>query len=271
LFNPSFPRVANRLLPACFKDNSVMTISWLLTNAIAAFLLPPTIFLLLILLGFLLHKRRRVVARALIAFSLAALWLLSTPLVARHFLDSLPPPYVNLNGLEAEAIVILGGGSIKNSLEYDGDTLSRFSLERVRYGAWLAKKFNKPVLVTGGAPDGGVPEAALMRSVLVDEFAVKNVRWVESQSRNTRENARFSAPLLQEAGIKRIYLVSNAWHLARAIPEFTALGLQVVPAGTGYKQPKIKPLDFLPSGSGLRDSWLAGHEWIGLLWYRIRT
>lgn len=249
-----------------------MSASWLITNAIAALLLPPTPFLILCLIGLGLLKRRRILGRALIISGLSAIWLLATPVVADFLLDSLKPPPTSFTGNEADAIVILGGGRIKDSVEFSGDSLGRFTLERVRYGARLAKQLNKPVLVTGGAPDGGISEGELMRNSLIDEFALDEVRWMETVSNNTRENARLSAHLLFDAGIDRIYLVTHAWHLARATPEFEAMGLTVVPAGTGYSLTgQFKPLDFLPNGKGFSDSWLALHEWMGLLWYRIRN
>lgn len=247
-----------------------MSITWLLTNFLAAFLLPPLNLLLLGGFGLLLLKRRRGLGQTLIGFSLAALWLLATPFVGDGMLDALKPPASNLDGRQADAIVVLSGGSRYDTVEYGGDTVGRFTLERVRYGAWLARKLGKPLLVAGGAPDGGRPEGQLMRETLEREFGVK-VRWVEDRSENTWENAHFSAALLKKEGISRIYLVSHAWHLPRALPAFEHEGLRVVPAGTGYSRGHgPRPLDFVPSAKGLYDSYLAMHEGIGLVWYRIR-
>ena len=53
-----------------------------MTNAIAAFLLPPGSLLLLAAIGALVALRRPRLGRALIALSLLALWALSTPYVA---------------------------------------------------------------------------------------------------------------------------------------------------------------------------------------------
>lgn len=245
--------------------------SWLLTNFIAALLLPPLSLLISCVLGLYLLKRRRRLGKALIGFSLVVLWLLATPFIAGALLDMLKPPYRGLDGTEADAIVILGGGRYNDTLEYAGDSLGRLTLERARYGAWLARKLNKPLLVTGGSPDGGRPEGQLLRETLEREFDVR-VRWVDDRAENTRDNARFSAALLREDGIQHIYLVSHAWHLARAIPEFEREGLRVIPAGTGYSAgsgPQL--LDFLPSAKGLYDSSLAMHEGIGLIWYRLRN
>lgn len=249
-----------------------MSYSYLFTNIIAGLLLPPVSLLILGAIGIVLIKRRQALGRSLILFSMISIWLLATPLISGLLLDSLKPPPSAMTGNEADAIVILGGGRVRDAIEFGGDSMSRFTVERVRYGAWLAKKLNKPILVTGGAPDGGMSEGEIMRNSLTQEFGVKHVRWVEDASTNTRENARFSARLLHRAGIERIYLVTHAWHLARAVPEFEQSGLRVVAAGTGYSLPQpISPLDFLPNGISFYQSWLACHEWLGLVWYRIRN
>jgi len=249
-----------------------MSYSWLLTNFLAAFLLLPLNLLLMGAAGMFLLRRRRNLGRWLTGLALAGLWLLSTPIVADLLLDSLKPTPIPLTGKEAEAIVILGGGRNRDSLEYGGDTLGKNSLERVRYGVWLAKRLRKPIMVTGGAPDGGTgSEGNLMRNMIRDEYGMAT-QWVEQASRNTRENARFSAEILARDGIRRIYLVTHAWHMRRALPEFEAAGLRVVPAGTGYSlhQP-LSPLHLLPAADALQRSNLALHEWIGIVWYKIRN
>ena len=182
----------------------------------------------------------------------------------------MPDPRI-LNGSDADAIVILAGGSVPRSFEFDNkENLNWITLERVRYGAWLAKKFHKSILVTGGDPDeNGTSEARLMARTLALEFGV-SPRWVEEKSRTTLENARNSVPMLKHDGIKRIYLVSHAWHLARAIPEFERLGMIVVPAGTGYSVGKFGLYSLFPSASGLHNSYFACHEALGLIWYWMR-
>lgn len=249
-----------------------MSASWLLTNFLAAFLLPPLNLLVLGTVGYLIQNKRRSLGRTLIAISLLGMTLLSTPIISNALLDSLKPGPVPLTGAEADAIVILGGGRDLDNLEYGGDTLSRFSLERARYGAWLAKRLRKPILVTGGLPGGGTrSEGEIMRDALLHEFGVRT-RWVEDRAMDTRGNARNAYELLAKDGIHRIYLVSNSWHLRRAMPEFEATGMKVVPAGTGnFPRAELGLFDFLPNAHALDQSYLAMHEWIGLLWYRIRN
>lgn len=249
-----------------------MDIAWLVTNLIAAFLLPPLNLLLLGAVGLRLQGRRKPLGKWLVVFSLAGLLLLSTPYVGGYLLGLVSTPPLVPKGGEAEAIVILGGGLKDKEVEYGGDTLGGYTLERVRYGAWLARRLGKPVLVSGGrVMDDMQTEASVMRAALETEYGIP-VRWAEERSTNTWENARFSAELLRRDGIRRIYLVSHAWHLKRAAPQFRRAGLEVVAAGTGYPDPGSGPrlTDFIPNAKSLLESYLAFHEGIGLIWYRIR-
>ncbi|WP_164558180.1 YdcF family protein, partial [Pseudomonas viridiflava] len=89
-------------------------------------------------------------------------------------------------------------------------------LERLRLAARLSKASGLPVLTTGGLHYDEPPsEAAIMAQSLQDDFGVA-VRWQEGLSRTTWENARLTAGILQPQGIKRVVLVTQAWHMPRA-------------------------------------------------------
>jgi uncharacterized SAM-binding protein YcdF (DUF218 family) len=171
----------------------------------------------------------------------------------------------------AQAIVILGGGRQRNAPEYeDHDVPYSSSLARLRYGAHLQRRTGLPVLVSGGKPDGAAEsEAQLMARALREDFSVP-VRWVESDSDNTAQNAFHSAIQLRQAGIGHILLVTDAVHMPRAYQVFTRAGLQVSAAPTNYlARGPLKAIDFVPNAVALRDSSYALHEWLGLLWYRL--
>lgn len=249
-------------------------ISWLITTLLASALLPPFSLVLLILVGLALLRRTPRLARTLILLSAVALYGLSTPWVSGVLQNSLEisDPIDLASPPEGDAIVVLGGGRRTDALEYGGDTVNALTLERLRYAAHLQRASGLPVLVTGGMPGGGVtPEGSLMRDILENEFRVP-VTWVEEGALTTWDNARLSAPRLHEAGVERILLVSHAWHLRRAAPQFEQHGLTVIPAGTQFADTQLdSPLSLLPSALGLRDSYFALHEWLGILWYKLRT
>jgi uncharacterized SAM-binding protein YcdF (DUF218 family) len=247
---------------------------FLLQKLITALLLPPAGPVLLALCGLWLTRARsrrwQGVGLWLATFSLLTLLLLSLPVVGNALMVPLEqtPPISRSQLQQAQAIVILGGGSSYAAPEYGGDTVSRATLQRLRYGARLAREARLPLLVTGGAPFGGRAEAESMREALEMDFGVK-VRWIETASRNTAENASLSAPLLKAAGITRIALVSHGWHLPRAVPLFEKQGLEVVPAPTSFSTGSPSLLeDILPRD--MVRSRQALNEYLGLLYNRLK-
>jgi uncharacterized SAM-binding protein YcdF (DUF218 family) len=248
--------------------------AWLATNLIAAALLPPLSLVILLAAGLLLRYRRPRLSMSLILASTAALYALSTPWMGGVLLKSLEisAPVGPEALASADAIVILGGGRRVDAAEYGGDTLNGLSLERLRYAAHLHRASGLPLLVTGGKPGGGhLAEGDIMHAILRDEYGIE-ARWVEDTALTTWDNARNAAALLQADGVRRIALVTHAWHLRRATPLFQAQDLEVVPAGIQFSSTVLDSvLDVIPTPVGLRDSTFALHEWLGILWYKFRA
>jgi uncharacterized SAM-binding protein YcdF (DUF218 family) len=238
-----------------------------------AFVLPPTGPLLFSALGLGVMIRWPRTGRALALAGISSLLLLSIPAVAvllQLCLDTSPP--LDLKRAEtAQAIVIFGGGTRRNAAEYDGDTLGRLTLERVRYGARVARLTGLPVLVSGGSVLGGAIEAKLMRDSLEQEFGVA-VKWTEDRSRDTHENAVRSAEILRAAGIRRVVLVAHTFDLPRATAELAAQGIESIRAPTGIPSRDFgAPLMFVPSLAGLTTSYYALYEMLGNLVLVIKT
>lgn len=244
-----------------------------LKKVLAALLLPPLSPLLLVAAGLLVASWRRRLGHALAWCGVLAGVLLATPASVGLMLRALEPATaLDLEAARgAQAIVIVGAGRRTHAPEFGGTTVNRLSLERLRYGAVVARATGLPVLVSGGAPRGERAEAELMRDSLEADFAVA-VRWLETASRDTRQNAQFSAPLLKAASVQRIVLVTHAAHMARAQAEFERQGLDVVPAPTawlaGPPRDDEAHLSALPSQNAAYAGWFAVHEWLGGLAYR---
>jgi uncharacterized SAM-binding protein YcdF (DUF218 family) len=224
-------------------------------------ILPPAGPLLLAIMGMLLLRRRPRLARLLLAAGLGSLWLFSLPIVA----DALTrltvhyPPLDLAQATQAQAIVILGGGGQRAyAPEYGGPAAEPLLLERLAYGAFIARATGLPVLVTGN----GI-EADAMRATLARNFGIQ-VRWIDDRAYDTFENARNSAQLLRGDGVQRIVLVTSATHLWRAAHEFTATGLAVVPAPAGMLTERdVGPQRYLPDVPALGRSYAATYELLG--------
>lgn len=244
---------------------------FLLKKILTALVLPPAGPLLLSALGLLLIRRRPRLGKSLAWGGLVLLWLLATPLLAQALLGLVEaqPPLQPAQMQRAQAIVVLGGESYFAAPEYGGDTVKGHSLERLRYAARLARASGLPVLASGGSPAGIRPEAEAMREALEADFGVR-VRWVEGRSRDTVENAAFSAALLREAGLGRVLLVTNALHMRRAKEAFERAGLEVIPAPTAWQSTApFSALQLLPSADGLRIAYYALREALGLWVQRL--
>jgi len=248
--------------------------SWFITNFFATFLLPPLNFLLLLALGIVLLFRRQKFALPVIVTAFALLWMTSTPYLAEgalHLLES-QTTALDISKQQADAIVILGGGTYFSAPEYGKkDTISKATLERLRYGAKLQRETGKPILVTGGKPLGNnLSEAQQMRATLEQEFGVP-VHWIEGASDNTHENAELSFAALQPEGIRKIYLVTHGWHMPRSADAFRHAGFEVVEAPTAFTtRYQTDLLTFLPRAEALQNSKYFFHEVIGLFWYRLK-
>jgi uncharacterized SAM-binding protein YcdF (DUF218 family) len=235
--------------------------SWL-KALLKALVLPPTGPLLLAAAGLWMIGRIPRVGRILAWTGILLLLALSMPTVAFLLLtlvDTSPPLDVQ-RARSAQAIVILGGGVRRDAAEYGGDTLGHLTLERVRYGAQIARATGLPVLVTGGSVFGRESEAKLMRAALEQEFDVP-VRWAETRSRNTHENAVRSAEILRAEHINRIVLVAHSFDMPRAKAEFAAQSIEAIAAPTGIPNGEFDTLlDVLPSMAALQGSYFALYE-----------
>ncbi|HEY6456462.1 MAG TPA: YdcF family protein [Steroidobacteraceae bacterium] len=226
--------------------------------------LPPSGPLLLAGLGLALlaYRRARLGGAVLCALSVLALWVLATPIVADSLVHwaqrypALDPARI----ADAQAIVILGGGVRVSAPEYGTSAPGATSLERLVYGARLARLTHLPVLISGSRF-----EAASMRDFLHQDLGV-NAEWVENHSRDTHENAQFSAAILAQAGVQKVLLVTSAAHMARAVVEFNEAGIDTVPAPAAIgTHSETGILAYVPNADALMRSQRALYEGLGRL------
>lgn len=203
------------------------------------------------------------------------LYLCSTAVFANFLTDRLERHYVPraLSVMpEADAIVLLGGATRGDTHMGTLADLNRHA-DRLVHAAALYKAGKAPVvLVTGGSPAGGRSEARQISDLLVVMGVPGRHILLENVSRNTRENAEFSAQILESRELRRILLVTSAYHMRRAQGLFERQGLTVIPAPTDYQQvvtDQVVP-GWLPSVDALHQTTDALHELVGFWVYRLR-
>ena len=242
-----------------------------------ALLLPPLIFIWLLILGLILHKKKPAIAKKLIISGMLGTLLCSIPLVSSNLLSTLENyPALTVEQIQrsnARAIVLLGGGAHRSAPEYNGENISRYTLERMQYAVNLHHLTKLPILITGGAArDGFQGEANTMARVLEDQFAIK-AKWIDNQAVHTADNAANSAKLLHQSGINEILLVTHALHMPRAHTIFARQGFQITAAPTGFMGSSKNDdlvLQLKPGTQAWQHSYQAFHEYLGRIWYAIK-
>ncbi len=164
----------------------------------------------------------------------------------------------------AQAIVVLDAGRYARGR--GPEAVKPETLDRLQHGVWQQRRTGLPILVSG---DGA---GALMDTVLRELFGT-SARWIEATSRNTQENADFSAAMLRAEGVDHVMVVTHGWHMPRSVAAFERAGLRVTPAPMGFGGPdrwELRLLSLVPTATGWLATHIALHEWVGIGWYRLR-
>lgn len=227
--------------------------------------LPPAPFLLLAAWGgWRLHRRGRA-GGWLLAVALAGIWLSGTEAAAELLIRaSGRPPMLTpeaaqaLRGQPGGAVLVLGGGVRQLAPEYGAGAPSPITSERLAYGVWLARRTGWPLGFSGGI-GWTATELKQAESVTVGRVAAQDyglpLRWAEGSSRDTRENAIHTLPLLAADGVKQVILVTHDMHMRRALRAFEGeaarLGIRLLPAPVGVREDGMGSFDdWCPSVTG---------------------
>jgi uncharacterized SAM-binding protein YcdF (DUF218 family) len=215
-----------------------------------------------------LARRRLAVLLGVMAVGWLGLWSLP---VASDWLrasleDQFPPVAVEVLP-KAEAIVVLGGGVTPPAVGRRVPDLSDRA-DRVWHGVRLFHAGKAPLVLLSGGSDpafSAMTEAQAMRQVMLALGVPDKAMALEGQSRNTSQNAGFSAVMLADRGIERILLVTSALHMPRAVARFEEAGLTVIAAATDHVvMPEPVWRAWLPRTDALDGSARAMKEWVGV-------
>ncbi len=250
--------------------------SFELTKLLSLLVYPLSQSLLLCLIALLLlvlHRPRLAAGAVLVAT--AWLWLCSTNLFADFLMGTLEedfPPRAMSATPEVGAIVLLGGATRGDTHMGTLGDLNQ-QADRLVHAVALYKAGKAPViLVSGGGQPGERPEAELMRDLLEVMGVPERTILLERASRDTHQNAEYTAALLKNRGVSSILLVTSAFHMRRAMPLFSGRGLEVIPAPTDYQRVVAPPVvpPWLPAVENLGRTSYALREYVGYWVYQYR-
>ncbi|HWR53010.1 MAG TPA: YdcF family protein, partial [Bryobacteraceae bacterium] len=96
--------------------------------------------------------------------------------------------------------------------------------------------------------------------------------WIEGRAANTHEDAKYAAEVLSRKQVRKVILVTEAYHALRADMSFRKQGLDVVPAPCRYRATLLvsDAGELIPRQRFIRENQDAIHEWMGIAWYFIK-
>lgn len=250
-----------------------------LVQSLSLLVYPLGLSLSLSVLGLLLVGRWRRAGMAVLGAGLLVLWGFATPLMADRLLGALEGQWPDrpVEALPvADAVLVLGGtfGTGNGQFVYPS---AGGSVDRYWHAARLFHAGRAPVVILSGGRQphrtGGLSEAEAGALFLEDMGVPREAMILETQSLTTRAHSVELAPILAEHEVSSLLVVTSASHMRRALMTLSKLEVSILPAATDFsvfEQPGFRVRRLLPSASALSRSTRAVHEFIGILYYRLR-
>jgi uncharacterized SAM-binding protein YcdF (DUF218 family) len=250
-----------------------------LSKLLPVFIYPLFVALLLAGISLAMWRFRRT-ARIALALSIAILWVASMPAFANWLYGGLEARYpaMPIEALvHADIAIVLGGAigqPVPPRIVPDLQEASDRVLEAARL--FRAGKVDQILVSAGNLPwlKSAKPEATLIGDLLVEFGVPRDAIVLETESRNTYENAINSFAIVQSRGWRTALLVTSAAHMPRALSVFKHAGINVVPVSTDVRvtYPLVENIfDFLPDAGSLARTTDAIKEIVGLFIYRARS
>lgn len=244
----------------------------LLHKLLPVFVLPIGLLVILVVLG-TLRRWRWLVFAALAAFVFACLPRVGGWLIGR--LESVHPRLTAAEAGKADAVLVLGGSlggsSPAGHVPNWSDAVERFeggvALMRAGAAPWL--------LFPGGvapADPAIVPEGERLRGMAIDRGVPAERIVVLGAVGNTADEARAFAAHAREHGMKRVILVTSAWHMPRAARQFRKSSVEIVPFPVDFRNNPSPPWpwwNYLPTAAGLAHTEIALRECYGIAFYAV--
>lgn len=250
------------------------------------FIYPLGIASVLLVVALILLRRKSRWTAAPIGLSLAVIWLSSNVWTVNWILQSLEWRNIPSGELpKAEAIVLLGGATRSASYPRVNIDLTEHG-DRATYTAQLYKQGKAPLVIISGGRldwyDGGTPESTDISQMFQKDYGIPASAIIEDPtSMNTYENAVNVQKIMVERKIKKVLLVTSAFHMPRSLRIFRKLKMDVIPAPSDYyiskndleepfRTPEAFILGIIPNTNKLDKFTEALKEYVGTWVYILK-
>ena len=238
---------------------------------------PACLLMALTGLFFLWYTRRQKTGKILVTMSTVLLGVFSYCLVTDMLAKPLEQEYQPVTDFQAledvKWIIVLGGGSSVDPSLPPSTYLSEASLIRLSEGVFLHNRLPESKLIlTGRSGFEGIRPVAEVMASTAEEWGVESENIVlETSATDTKDHPVYVKEIV---GKDRSILVTSASHMPRAMGLFRKYGMDPIPAPTDYmvkeREGGLRPGVFFPSAGSLEKAERVIHEYLGMVWARIR-
>ena len=243
---------------------------FVLKKFVTFFVEPLGLVMLLLFLGiWFLYEDRKKISKFFLTMGFSLLFLFSYPPFANFLVKNLENQYPKYDYSQAaEYIHVLGNGHNTDESQPISSHLSDGGTKRVLEGVIIHRNMPWTNIIFTGYEGATSTPNAIMNATLAKELGVyEDEIIINPNPKDTKEEAIFAKSVVGE---KPFILVTSATHMPRAMMIFKSLGMHPIPAPTDFHKKEIDSYLKAPNIGSLEKSRLAIHEYLGILWSKIK-
>ena len=247
----------------------MVNIGFFIKKIITFFVEPLGLVMTLFALGLVfLYLKKDKFAKSFLLLSFVLLFLFSFPPFANFLTKSLENQYPKYSyDAKISYIHVLGGGHNTDKTQPISSHLGNASTKRVLEGIIIYKNTDDAKLIFTGYEEKTDISTAHMNAELALALGVpREDIIINGVPKDTAEEALFTKSIV---GDNPFALVTSASHMVRSMMLFKKLGMNPIPAPTYFQ--KTDTFYVAPSIDALENSRMVIHEYLGILWAKIKS
>ncbi len=248
-----------------------MDIGFILKQFITFFVEPLGMVLTLLALGiYFVYTKKETYVKLFLSFSFALLLLFSYLPFSNYLVSNLENTYPKYDYThQVKYIHVLGCGHTDDPDQSLSSQLAECSIKRTIEGILIHKKIpNSKLIFTGYAGKTTIATAQMHANLALALGVKQEDMIVNPQPKDTQEEALFSKTII---GDKDFILVTSATHMPRAMRLFKSLRMHPIPAPTHFLKKDVEGYLYAPTIGSLKNSKIAIHEYLGILWNKLKS
>jgi len=247
-----------------------MELGFILKKFITFFIEPYGIVFLLFALGlYALFIKKEKIAKVLLSLSFGFLFLFAYPPFSNFLITKLENQYPKYDyKTNVKYIHVLGSGHNTDPSQPLSSQIGGASIKRDLEGILIHKSLKDSKIIFTGYEGSTDVATAIMNAKLAKALGVKEESLLlNPKPKDTKEEAIFTKSIVGE---EPFILVTSATHMPRSMMLFKSLGLNPIPAPTNFYKEEFSGFLKAPDISAFEKSKIAMHEYIGILWSKLR-